>query len=135
MKKFYVGVKGIIKTDQGYLLLKHSKGHFDTPGGRIDDNEDFEQTLRRELTEELPGISDISIGELAGAFRLQKDINGDISLVLLYFLVQATLANPIILSDEHSAYLWIKSISDIPEGLNPEIEGVLIKLFNKAIKQ
>ena len=68
MKKFYVGVKGLIKTDQGYLILKHTKGHYDTPGGRIDGNEGFEQTLRRELSEELPGISDIVVGDLVGAF-------------------------------------------------------------------
>lgn len=129
MKKFYVGVKAIIKTDQGYLILKHSKGHYDTPGGRIDENEDFKDTLLRELSEELPGISNVKIGDLIGAFRLQKDIDGDISLVLLYFLVNARLPKPIALSEEHTNYLFIKDLAGIPEGLNPEIAGALRKLL------
>lgn len=130
MKKFYVGVKGLIQTDQGYLILKHAKGHYDTPGGRMDDDEEFEQTLRRELSEELPGITDVKIGELVGSFRLHKDIEGDISLVLLYFLVSATLPNPILLSEEHQSYQWVKTKSDIPEGLNLEIDSVINKLLN-----
>lgn len=129
MKKFYVGVKGIIKTEQGYLILKHAKGHYDTPGGRIDHNEDFKDTLQRELCEELPGITDVTLGDLLGAFRLQKDIDGDISLVLLYFMVNATLPDPIALSEEHTDYLFIKDLAGIPEGLNPEIDGVLRKLL------
>lgn len=129
MKKFYVGVKAIIKTEQGFLILKHAKGHYDTPGGRIDDNEDFEQTLRRELSEELPGINVVTVGDLIGAFRLQKDIDGDISLVLLYFLVNATLPDPLVLSDEHQSYLYVDSVLDIPQNLNPEIDGVLRKLL------
>ncbi len=129
MKKFYVGVKGLIQTEQGYLILKHAKGHFDTPGGRIDGNEEFEQTLRRELSEELPGIIDVKIGDLVGSFRLQKDIDGDISLVLLYFLVKATLPNPIQLSYEHQGYQWIKTELDIPEDLNVEIESILRRLL------
>ena len=129
IKKFNVGVKGIIKTDQGYLILKHAKGHYDIPGGRIDDNEDFKDTLQRELNEELPGIKDIVIGDLIGAFRLQKDIDGDISLVLLYFLVDATLPDPIALSEEHTDYLFVNDLTEIPEGLNPEIDGVLRRLI------
>lgn len=128
MKKFYVGVKGLIQTEQGYLLLKHTKGHYDMPGGRIDDNESFEQTLARELSEELPGITGVKIGDLIGSFRLQKDIDNDTSLVLLYFLVSAKLPNPIRLSEEHQSYYWIKTISDIPSDLNEEISSVLRRL-------
>ncbi len=56
MKKFYVGVKAIIHDEKrGFLLLKHNEGHYDIPGGRIDGSDDFEQTIRRELAEEVPG--------------------------------------------------------------------------------
>jgi 8-oxo-dGTP pyrophosphatase MutT (NUDIX family) len=129
IKKFNVGVKGIIKTDQGYLILKHVKGHYDIPGGRIDDDEDFKDTLTRELGEELPGITSIEISDLIGAYRLHKDIDGDVSLVLLYFLVNAILPDPVVLSEEHTEYLFVKDMTSIPEGLNPEIDTVLRKLF------
>lgn len=129
MKKFYVGVKGVVREQgKGFLLLRrdYKSGDFwDTPGGRIDGSEEFEDTLKRELIEELPGITGIKIGDLLGAFRLQKDIDGDISLVLLYFLVDAKLPEPIRLSEEHDSHIWVSEYSKIPEGLNPEIHKIL----------
>ena len=133
MKKFFVGVKGIVKDERGYLLLHRdykSGNYWDIPGGRIDGNEDFEDTLKRELAEELPGITISALKELQGAFRLQKDIEGDTSLVLLYFLVEAKLPETIILSEEHESYLFVNSVKEVPtEGLNPEISTILHNLM------
>lgn len=125
MKKFYVGVKGIIKEERGYLLLKAAKGHWDIPGGRIDGDEDFEATLNRELSEELPGSKIDRIGGLQGAFRLPKDIEDDTSLVLIYFLVNVVLPKDVVLSDEHTDFVWINRLEDIPDDLNPEIDRIL----------
>jgi 8-oxo-dGTP diphosphatase len=136
MKKFYVGVKGVIHDSRGYLiLLKNEKVHRETvwevPGGRIDDSEDFEEALRRELSEELPGIEVSEIKQLLGAYRLPKDIDVDTSLVLLYFLVEAIVPETVLLSDEHSEYSWVKSVSDIPsDGINDEIRQILTALVN-----
>lgn len=129
MKTFYVGIKGIIFNNQkGVLLLK--RGDFwDIPGGRMDDDEEFLDTLRRELAEELPGIEVQEVGELLGAHRVQKDIDGEISLVLLYFEVKATLPEPVKLSDEHDDYLWVKSKTEIPESLNKEVTSILQELL------
>jgi 8-oxo-dGTP pyrophosphatase MutT (NUDIX family) len=130
MKKFYVGVKALIKEERGFLLLKHNEGHWDIPGGRIDGNEDFADTIRRELSEEVPGTDLISVGELQGTFRLPKDIDGDISLVLLYFLVEGKVPQDLVLGDEHESFLWVKTELDIPsEGLNPQIDKILRKLL------
>lgn len=132
MKKFYVGVKGIIKEERGYVLLKATKGYWDIPGGRMDDDETFEDTLRRELSEELPGSELISVGGLQGAHRLQKDIDGDTSLVLLYFLVEAKVPQEVVLSEEHESYIWINKLEDIPEdSLNQEINSILRTLVSE----
>jgi 8-oxo-dGTP pyrophosphatase MutT (NUDIX family) len=133
MKKFYVGIKGVVR-DQTYgIILLHreykSGDFWDTPGGRIDADEDFKATLTRELDEELPGIQNIKIGKLLGAHRVQKDIDGDISLVLLYFLVDAKLPDPVQISDEHESYTWLKKHGDLPSGLNPEIKKILEALL------
>ena len=126
LKRFYVGVKGIIREERGILLLKASKGHWDIPGGRIDDDEALVDTLKRELSEELPGSEVINIEGVKGAVRIPKDIDDDISLVLVYFLVDAKLPKEIQLSEEHEDYIWINSVEDIPEqGLNPEIQSIL----------
>lgn len=133
MKKFYVGVKGVIQDSGKGILLLHrdykSGDFWDTPGGRIDADEEFAETLKRELSEELPGIEVKSIGGLLGAFRLQKDIDGDTCLVLLYFAVEAKLPESVVLSEEHKSYKWINSVADIPNGLNQQIEKILRKLL------
>lgn len=128
MKKFYVGIKAVIKDDRGYLVLKAKKGHMDIPGGRIDGDESFEQTLRREVSEELPGTVIKSIRELAGAYRVEKDIEQDTGLVLLYFLVKAKVPEKVILSKEHASYFWVNREEEIPKGLNSEISEILRKL-------
>lgn len=130
MKKFYVGVKGLVREERGYLLLSksHQSGDFwDTPGGRMDETEDFEDTLRREMAEELPGIEIISVGGLLGAHRLNKDIEAGTGLVLLYYLVEARLPDNVVLSEEHNSHLWVKSRKNIPEGLNDSLRAILHK--------
>ena len=130
MKKFYVGVKGIIKhPEKGVLLLQDPK-IIDVPGGRIDDNENFEQTLTREISEELPGSKLLSIGELLGVSRIPKDIDGDTSLVLIFYRVDVELPEPLQLSEEHDSYMWVKDINSMPEGMNPDLKEIVEKLLS-----
>lgn len=132
MKKFYVGIKAVIHDDKkGYLMLRHTSGWLDFPGGRMDDDENFEDTMRRELSEELPGSKLIAIGDLLGSKRVMKDIDDDISLVLLYFKATVKLPEQIVLSDEHTEYQWVTSRDDINES-DTESENVqiVIKLLS-----
>ncbi len=56
---FHVGVKGLIRNKDGKLLLLKvpawggSPSYWDLPGGRMNPGETFEETLRRELKEEI----------------------------------------------------------------------------------
>ncbi len=134
-KIFNVGIKAVIYDKNYGIILLHrnyrSGDYWDMPGGRIDGNESFQETLRRELNEELPGVSKVNIGELLGAFRVQSDIDANLGLVLLYFLVQAKLPEEISLSDEHESYIWVKDIKDMPNNkLNPEAERVIRQLLS-----
>ncbi len=130
MKTFFVGIKGFIKDERGILLIRHNEGHWDVPGGRIDGNETFEDTLTREISEEVPGATFTSVKQLKGAHRLQKDIKDDISLVLLYFLVEAEVPERIELGDEHATVLWVKNRGDIPiEDINPKMVEILEELL------
>ena len=129
MKHFYVGVKGLIKTEKGYLLVRHKKGHYEIPGGRIDDDENFEQTIIREIQEELPGTTEVSLGELVGASRVHRDIDEGVGLVLLYFIVHAKVLDVPVLGEEHDSYRWVRVLDDIPEGLLPEFEDILRKVL------
>lgn len=116
MKTFHVGIKGVIRRDDGavLLLMKNSENAFwEVPGGRMDDEESIDETLLRELSEELPGISKVENKGIICAHRLPKDIKPELSLMLIYFEVRASLPDPIRLSEEHKDFKWVKSVHDV----------------------
>lgn len=130
MKKFFVGVKGIIHDESRGVLLLRDPRIVDVPGGRIDDDESFEQALRREISEELPGTEIRSVGELLGKYRVPVDVRDDIGLVLLFFRVDAVVPEPVTLSEEHTEYIWVKSVQNIPAtGVNEEIRRIVTEIL------
>ena len=130
MKKFYIGVKAVIRTEKGILLLRHESGYWDMPGGRIDDNERFEEALAREITEELPGSTNIVIGKQLGTYRIERDIEADLGLVLVFFEAHATLVDPLVLSDEHETVLWVAKVEDIPEDITDIVKQNVLAGLN-----
>ena len=131
MKVFYVGVKAVIRNDSDQILLlkDSSKDNFwDVPGGRIDDNETIEQALLRELSEELPGHGEVSIGKILHAFRVPGSIKDDTGLTLLFYEVKIDLHRDIELSQEHTEYKWL----DLAEAEKIASNGVvsLIRAIN-----
>lgn len=130
MKKFHVGIKGLITKDNRILILKKKSGEFwDIPGGRIDGNEDIVSTLKREIQEELPESKNIRIKRILCAHRLHKDILDDISLLLVYYEISVDLPDPIKLSEEHSDYKWIKNYDEIE--LDNGTQAAVKEIFNK----
>lgn len=107
-KTFFVGIKGFIFSEGKLLLLEKAGGTFwEVPGGRINGDESIEQALVRELREEVPNIKNIKIGGIIGAFRLPKDIEGDTSLMLVYYKVSADFDGDLQISDEHRSWRWV----------------------------
>ncbi len=105
-KLFNVGVKALIVKNEKVLIVKHTKGWWEVPGGRIDKNESIEEALHRELREELPNIKAIVLDEVVDARRLHKDIKEDVSLVLVFYKVEADFDGKPKLSHEHTDYKW-----------------------------
>lgn len=129
MKTFYVGAKALIIND-GKILLVHGEGprdFWDAPGGRIDDDEDILQALDRELHEELPNIRDYDVKGLVHAQRVHHDVDGEISLVLLFHNVDATFDGEPQVSDEHIEAKWF-SLDEASQIASENIKLALQKL-------
>jgi 8-oxo-dGTP diphosphatase len=110
IKNFNVGVKAIIVEDEKLLVVKHrTKDFWDVPGGRIDDDETIEATLRREISEELPSGTDVEIGNILGAYRLPGTVFPDGSglMLLMYRAAMKFPAGEVEVSDEHSEARWV----------------------------
>lgn len=119
-KIFHVGVKGVIRVAGKCLALK-KKGvtdiFWDLPGGRINDDEEVEQALRRELEEELPTLGAYRIGVQLGMFRFQRDFFPDelpgVGLFVVFFHVEAEPFD-VVLSPEHQEFKWV-SLDDVSQ--------------------
>jgi len=116
--KFHIGIKAMILNDRNEILLlrsgpeetKHTRvEYWDFPGGRIKEGHGIEQTLRREITEELgipgekleiSGIFDATISN----FRMSHGEN--VLLMLLVYRCRLPGKHEFRLSDEHSEWKW-----------------------------
>lgn len=132
-KKFYVGLKGLVHDPERGVLLMHRTDEnyqfWELPGGRINEDESFEQTLKRELEEEVPTIGSIAVGEVLGAFKVNREFAEGFGLVQIYFSVTATLPDPIILSSEHDGHAFYTKNGEIPEPINPVVRELLTRFY------
>ena len=132
IKNFNIGVKAVITDEDKLLIVKHrTKGFWDVPGGRIDDDETIEETLRREIGEELPTATEVEIGDILHARRMPGVTFPDgAGLALLMYQVSAKFpVGEIAVSDEHSEARWatLREATATGSALLGEIAVALIK--------
>lgn len=87
---FQIGIKAIIRNDENQILLLKNKDYWDIPGGRIDQGEDIEAALLRELNEEI-GVNHIAQKQLWDVVKSVKQLpygNMMTSLMLIVYRVQ-----------------------------------------------
>jgi 8-oxo-dGTP diphosphatase len=106
-QNFNIGVKALIVHDERVLLL-HRADHnvWEPPGGRINSGENIEETLLRELVEELPGITNCIVKEIVHADSPDFALPNGNRLMLLFFRVNALLPDALVVKDEHSELTW-----------------------------
>lgn len=110
-KIFHVTVKALIVVDEKVLLLKKplddGSFYWDAPGGRVDAHETPDQTLVRELGEELPTLGDYTPGGVVHTTCVQQ-YEKQTPDIGLYFVFMRVDAKPfeVSLSDEHAGYQW-----------------------------
>ena len=137
-EKFFIGVKALIKNGKNEILIlksgplelestKRTKIFWDLPGGKIRKGEQVEETLRREIVEEL-GIdgSKLQILDIfdASISNIKISHGEEIPLMLITYLCKLPEnENNFKLTLEHSEYKWV----DIEEA-----RELLSDKFNKA---
>ena len=111
---FHLGVKALIRNKHGKVLVLHTnmvklpKGvtdHWDLPGGRLQKGQDLEETLRREIKEEI-GIKEIKILKLLDASIAKMRIHFEHGLILFTFLCTIYDQHIELTDDEHSEFDW-----------------------------
>ena len=138
IKTFNIGIKALILNKDKALVLKEIDIRkvnielYDLPGGRMEEGESIEETLKRELKEELGNLR-FSLGSIVHAqIHPYYDKNGT-SLMLLFYKVDVKKTK-IKLSDEHIGFEWIskkdlqniiKNKGKMHSGIKTALEKVL----------
>ncbi|MET3728368.1 8-oxo-dGTP diphosphatase [Fictibacillus halophilus] len=106
--EIHVVVKGLIMYQDQYLIVKRSDedeigaGTWECPGGKIEFEEEIKQALIREINEETGLV--ISVDHILYATTFFTDPTRKV--VLLTYLCHADTYE-VLLSVEHSAYMWV----------------------------
>ena len=117
-KDFYqVSLKLILKNSQDQILVLKAvgskAGHYDLPGGRIDDNEfniNLLEIIKREVAEEIGDVKVSIIDKPVALGRAQSNKFNDkeVPIRVLYVFFEADYhSGDIVISDEHTDYKWI----------------------------
>jgi 8-oxo-dGTP pyrophosphatase MutT (NUDIX family) len=110
VQTFQVGIKALIRNDEGQILMVHipewsgNPAHWDLPGGRIDTGESFLETLKRELIEEI-GVSYVGKPKQIMTFLTKITIPvGSTRMPLIFVVYEVKLPkNSVIKLDPKSA--------------------------------
>ena len=116
---FHLGIKGLVRNEAGKILLLkvnlaelrdyHGEAYWDLPGGRIHRGAQVEETLRREVEEEL-GVTEISkvvlVGMVLAKIRIPQKSGEDVGLILAIYNCSIDHSQPLRLSPEHTEAQW-----------------------------
>ena len=99
-------VAGIIKKEKQYLIAQRNKKKhlglkWEFPGGKVNENENFEDALKREILEEL----DITIN-IHNKIAEKKYKDEKINIILHYYL--CSYKNGTIKLNEHENLIWVE---------------------------
>jgi 8-oxo-dGTP diphosphatase len=98
----------ILDPQDRILILRRPEGVWQFAGGRLEENETWEQGLRREVEEET-GITDLEIGPILMVDNFEWQ---GLQLYSAYFLCH-TRTTAVELSNEHVEFRWLERTDDL----------------------
>ena len=129
-KEFYISLKSMIQNGEGKVLFlvkkKNGEKFLDLPGGRIEDNDNFEESIKKELNEELSLTDDIEIlGQTGLVWELPSEFMKEGRRQLIITFKIKTNLDKLNLSDEHIDYMWIDldDLADLEDNNIIMLEG------------
>jgi len=131
MKNISVAVKAIILNDEGKILaIRRSATDpsrpltWDVPGGEVEEGEDLEESILREIKEEVGiTVSNIEIFDAVGSYNKKGEY-----WIGIGYKAKAIETN-VILSFEHDQYEWLTK----EEFLQRESSGKLVRFVEKLL--
>lgn len=109
---FRVSVKAVIHIDDCVVLLRKFDGKWDLPGGRLETGEAIQQSLLREVIEEM-GLS-VSMGPLVYCGVRRREPPKQNVVVVAHLCTLDGSLDEIVLSEEHTGVRLI-TIDDLPD--------------------
>lgn len=139
---FHLGIKALIRNSAGQILLlkvnkEKLKGfqgepYWDIPGGRIQKGQTVEETLKREVEEEI-GVTEITnvkpFSMVLSKIRIPQG-EDSVGLILGAYTCEIPENSEIKLSDEHTEVNWF-----IPEEASKLLEVKYPIEFTEKIKE
>lgn len=129
--QFTIGVFGIIFNDQKEVLLCHRQDYdlWNLPGGAMELGETPEETIKRELKEEI-GV-DVEVIRLVGVYTKPEQAD------MVFCFECKLLDTNIVLNEEADQFAWF-SIDNLPKNFSPKsplrIQDALLNLPNPVFK-
>ena len=135
--KMFVATKAFIICDAEVLLLRESSaykdsahtGKLDLPGGRVELGQKFDESLLREIQEET-GL-EVEIGKPFFVNESYPTVRGENWQIIRIFFECNSKSKDVILSEDHSEFIWIKPEEytkyNLIENLMPVFESFLEK--------
>jgi 8-oxo-dGTP pyrophosphatase MutT (NUDIX family) len=136
VRLFHVGIKALVTNKAGKILLvelpawRDRPSYWDMPGGRMDEGESFQETLNRELQEEI-NCQYVGEPEIVGTVLSNITIpvgDTEVGLILMTFKVTLPEDAVIQLNDHETDFGWFA-----PEEAARHLEVKYPKEFTEQI--